>query len=105
MTRKQYQNATGTFSTQLAVASFLIGTLLLVLHLIAGDASIVFFGLLYVLLAFVCNFITLLYLIFLLVTQKNHAEYYTIKILLLLANIPIVFVYLKIVLETAVNNF
>jgi len=99
MTKKQYQNATGIYSTQLAIGSFLIGTLLVILQLLFPNENLLKVGLLYVLLAFIINSIMLIYLIFLCFTQKNHQEYYTIKILILLANIPITFVYIKIILE------
>lgn len=99
MTRKQYRNATGVFSTQLALASFFLGTLILVLHLLSDDGSMLLLGLTYVVIAFVCNFIMLVKLIYLLFTQHRHTQYYTVKILLLLANIPVVFIYLKIVVE------
>lgn len=99
MTKKQYQNATGIYSTQLAIGSFLIGTLLLLFQLLFPNENLLKVGLLYVFLAFILNLIMLIYLIFLCFTQKNHQEYYTIKILILLANIPITFVYIKIILE------
>jgi hypothetical protein len=100
MTKKQYQNATGIFSTQLAIASFILGTLLLILHLLFPNGRLLEIGLIYVALAFLLNLIMLIYLIILYFTQKNHQEYFTIKILILLANIPIAFVYIKIITET-----
>lgn len=100
MTKKQYQNATGIFSTQLAIGAFLIGTLLLILHLLFRSGIVIEIGLIYVSLAFIMNLIMLINLIILCFTQKNHQEYFTIKILILLANIPIAFVYLKIIIET-----
>jgi len=100
MTKKQYQNATGIFSTQLAIGSFLIGTLLLILQLLFPNGILLAIGLIYVSLAFMMNLIILINLIILCFTQKNHQEYFTIKILILLANIPIAFVYLKIIIGT-----
>jgi hypothetical protein len=99
MTKKQYQNATGIFSTQLAIGSFLIGTLLLILQLLFPNGILLEIGLIYVSLAFLMNLIVLINLIILCFTQKNHQEYYTIKILILLANIPIALVYLQIIIE------
>ena len=99
MTKKQYQNATGIFSTQLAIASFLLGTLLLILYLIIPSGRLLEIGLIYVIIAFLLNLVMLIYLIILCFTQKNHQEYFTIKILILLANIPISLVYLKIISE------
>lgn len=100
MTKKQYQNASGIFSSQLAIGSFLIGTLLLILHLLFPNGIIIEIGLIYISLAFLMNLIILINLIILCFTQKNHQEYFTIKILILLANIPITFVYLKIIIGT-----
>ena len=99
MTKKQYQNATGIFSTQLAIGSFIIGTLLLVLQLTFPRIDLLLTGIIYIGIAFVLNTIVLINLILLWFTQKNHQEYYTIKILILLANIPIVLVYLRIIIE------
>jgi len=99
MTKKQYKNATGIFSTQLAIGSFGIGTFLLILFLLFPSFRIVEIGFFYVAIASITNAILLLYLTFLLFTQQNHQEYYLIKILILLANIPIAFVYVRIVAE------
>jgi hypothetical protein len=100
MTRQQYQNATGIFSTQLAIGSFVLGTFLLLLHLFFHTSEILFIGFAYVVVTTIVNLILLVKLIYLFLTQKNHQDYFTIKILILLANIPIAFVYLKIVGET-----
>lgn len=100
MTREQYKSATGIFSTQLALGSFIVGTVLLLIHLIHPTGELFAAGFIYTALALVINLIVLLKLWYLFFTQKNHREYYTIKILILLSNIPIVFVYLKIVGET-----
>ena len=100
MTKKQYKNATGILSTQLAIGSFLIGTLLLIVELLIPSGRLLEIGLIYVLIAFSVNLIMFAYLIYLCFTQKNHQEYYTIKILILLANIPITFLYIKIISET-----
>jgi hypothetical protein len=99
MTKKQYQNATGIFSTQLAIGSFIIGTLLLVLQLTFPRIDLILTGIIYIGIAFVLNAIVLVNLVLLWFTQKNHQEYYTIKILILLANIPIALVYFKIIIE------
>jgi hypothetical protein len=100
MTKKQYENATGIFSTQLAIGSFAIGTILLILHLINPNGKLLGVGAIYLILAFAINLIMLFRLTYLAFTQKNHQDYFTIKILILLANVPIAFVYLKIVGET-----
>lgn len=100
MTKQQYESATGIFSTELAIGSFLVGTLFLILHLCYPSGELFAAGFIYVALALLVNFIVLLNLCYLFITQKNHREYFTIKILILLSNLPIVFVYLRIVGET-----
>jgi len=104
MTQAQYKSATGIFSTQLALGSFSIGTVLLMAHLIKPDGELLVVGFIYTFFAAIVNLIVFLKLCFLLLTQKNHQEYFAVKILILLANIPIVFVYIKIVGETIKNN-
>jgi hypothetical protein len=100
MTKKQYNHATGLFSTQIAIGSFVLGTLLLIAHLIRPTGELFNIGLFYILVAFLVNLIVLLKLCYLYVTQKNHQEYFAVKILILLSNLPIAVVYLKIVGET-----
>ncbi|MBY0486473.1 MAG: hypothetical protein K2P85_04705 [Flavobacteriaceae bacterium] len=97
MTKKQYHHATGLFSTQLALGSFVVGTLLLLLHLHFPDGALFGIGIVYLAVAVLLNSVVFFNLFYLLFTQKNHQEYFTIKLLILLANIPVVFVYLKIV--------
>jgi hypothetical protein len=100
MTKKQYENVTGIFSTQLAIGSFIIGTILLILHLINPTGALFGVGVIYLILAFTINLIMLLRLTYLAFKQKNHQDYFTVKILILLSNIPIAFVYLRIVGKT-----
>lgn len=100
MTKQQYENATGIFSTQLAIGSFSIGTMLLILHLITPDGALFGVAAIYLIVAALVNLIMLIRLLYLLITQKNHQDYFTIKILILLSNIPIAFVYMRIIGET-----
>jgi hypothetical protein len=97
MTKLQYTNATGIFSTQLAIGSFIIGTILVLLNPLFPSGELLVFGLIYVLVATFFNSIMLFNLIYLLMSQKNHREYFLIKILILIANIPIAFLYLNII--------
>lgn len=105
MTKAQYKSATGIFSTQLALGSFSIGTVLLIAHLIKPNGELLVVGFIYTFFAAIINLIVFLKLSFLFFTQKNHQDYFAVKILILLANIPIVFVYYKIVGETLKINF
>jgi hypothetical protein len=100
MTKQQYNHATGLFSTQIAIGSFVLGTLLLIAHLIRPTGEFFNIGLFYIVVAFFVNLIVLLKLCYLYLTQKNHQEYFAVKILILLSNLPIAIVYLKIVGET-----
>ncbi len=99
MTKSQYYSATGIFSTLLALISFSIGTLLLLIFCITHHQLLIEIGVYYTLTAIVVNMVVLFRLLYLLITQKNHQDYYLVKILILLANIPIAFVYLRIVAE------
>lgn len=98
----QTQSAPGPFSTYLALTSFGIGTIFLILHLsfpLVDQIAII--GFVYVLLAIVLNGIALLYLLYHFIVNRFERETIAIRILILLANIPIVFLYLHIV----INNF
>lgn len=100
MTRKQYQSATGQRSTQIAIASFVLGTLFLIAFLTTEDELVLVAGFYYVLLATAINLVVLGNLLYQCVRLHNHRDYYGIKILLVLANIPIAFVYLKIIINS-----
>jgi hypothetical protein len=91
---EQAQKA-GQFSTQLAIASFAIGTALFLVNNTFHFSDLLFIGLLYVSIAFVFNTITFFYLIYFMIIEQNHKEYFLIKILILLANIPVVYLYLN----------
>ena len=97
------QTEHGKFSTYLALISFGIGTLFLILHLLFRDMMlIIYIGYIYVLLAFLINGIAFLYLIYLFITYPFERETIAIRILILLANIPIALLYLNIVLPNLI---
>ncbi len=96
MTRKHYQSATGITSTRIALASFGVGTVLLIVQMTYPHFNLLVGGFLFVLTATFVNLIVLANLVYHLCIQHNHREYYLVKILIVLANIPITFVYLKI---------
>ena len=88
----------GKFSTELAIISFAIGTFLLVLQRMATDNyNILFIGLLYVLFAILVNGIMFFNLGYHFIILPRKREYIAIKILILLANIPITILYILIV--------
>ena len=98
MTQKTYEFQTGQLSTQIAIGSFLIGTVLLILYQVAPDKDIVIVcGIFYVLLAIFTNGAVLMNLLHHFVFMHNHRTYFGIKILIVLANIPIALFYFLLV--------
>lgn len=83
-----------SFSTKVALISFAIGTLLFGCYFIAPEKDILLIlGLFYVLFAALVNSIVLLYLLYQFLTISEERTKTTIRILLLLANIPIASLY------------
>ncbi len=94
-----YKNSI-SFSTYLALGSFAIGTLLLVLFkLFPREEYILFIGFFYVLFAILLNSLVLLNLFYQFIIQKTERETIAIRILILLANIPIAIQYFFIVIK------
>lgn len=88
------------FSTYLAIGSFCIGTILLLLHLIFHhEDNIMFFGFFYVLFAFLINSIVFLNLVFKFLIRSENREDLVIKMLIMLANIPITIFYIYLVFK------
>ena len=86
------------FSTYLAIGSFGIGTLLFLLHFVLPEYGLLYFiGYFYLLIAFLVNLLVFLNLLFLYFIKPNEREDLTIKMLIMLANIPIALLYLYIV--------
>ena len=96
----EIKSATSPFSTYLAIASFLIGTTLLAIQLcFPNNIDILVMGLCYVVLAFFLNFITLIHLLYQFIINRLKREIIAIRILILLANIPITLLYINIVFQ------
>ena len=94
------QKSVGKFSTYLAMGSFGIGTLFLLLHLLfPKEADILIWGFLYVLLAIVLNCFSLLILLILYIGNRLERETIAIRIMIVLANIPIAILYTTIVIQ------
>lgn len=94
------QFAPGRFSSLLALISFALGTLFLLLHLLFPKViQIIIAGYLYVAVAILTNTCTLLYLLYQFAVYRFYRETIAIKILILLANIPIALLYLNIVIH------
>jgi hypothetical protein len=99
MTKKTYATVTGKLSTQIAITSFVVGTILFLLNQLFPKIDELFIiGFFYVLLALFVNGIVVLNLIHHFIFFQNHREYFGVKILIVLANIPIaaLFFYLTI---------
>ena len=94
---KQTQKSPGKFSTYLAITSFGIGTLILIIHLLFPQVELLYYvGYIYVLFALIINGITFLYLLYQFIIFRFDRETIAIRILILLANIPISLLYLNI---------
>lgn len=88
-------------STQMAIVSFGIGTLLLILHFIFKKSDIIIVtGIYYVLISFLVNGLMLLKLIIDWITEPLNRPQIERQALILFANIPISFVYFLIVIYT-----
>jgi hypothetical protein len=84
-----------SFTTQLAVISFVLGTILFLLFFLDfKNENILFIGLFYVLAATVFNGVAFITLFLQFLTEKDNREDLSIRILILLANIPIATAYL-----------
>jgi hypothetical protein len=86
-------------STMLALCSLGVGTFLFLLNLVARNDSVIVCGFLYLLLAFIVNGFMLAYLVYLFIMRPARREHIAIKMLILLANIPIAALYAYLTLE------
>lgn len=97
----QTKSGTGKFSTYLGLTSLGIGTLLLLIHLsFPNNTDIVMTGLCYVVLAIFLNSITLIHLLYHFIVNRFEREIIAIRMLILLANIPITVLYIYIIFHT-----
>lgn len=87
-----------SFSTLFAMGSFLIGTLLFLSFQLTKNESLIIIGLCYVLLAILFNSILLLHLLYEF-AFKSKKEETAIKILIVLSNIPIAYLYFTLTLN------
>lgn len=90
----------GRFSTYLAIGSFLIGTLILLLYLFSPDDNILLIlGFFYVIFAVIFNGLVFLNLLHQFCIYPNERETLAIKMLIMLSNIPIAIAYFYIAME------
>lgn len=85
------------FTTYLAIGSFGIGTLLFLIYMLNPNQTLIKIGFCYVLCALLINTIALISLIIELLIHWKNRENIIIKMLILLANLPIAFLYLNII--------
>ncbi|RZJ72996.1 hypothetical protein [Flavobacterium sp.] len=103
ITKPHYQNylkSTTKLSTAIAVGSFVIGSILFVLekfrpfgHAITRDLPV--YGLIFVVIAFLVNSAILLNLVILYASEPEEREKLAIRMLIVLANIPIAMIYFE----------
>ncbi|GGX21221.1 hypothetical protein [Aquimarina muelleri] len=88
----------------IAIASFILGTILLLFFIISPSNILVDIGLFYILIAIVLNTITCIELITNSFINYQHNKENLITILLITLNIPIAIGYIIIVLNNPFNN-
>jgi len=96
-TYASYLQTTGALSTKIAFASFGVGTLFFACYQLDSRHEYEYLlvgGFLYVLLAMLTNLMVLLNLLILFVSEPEHREFFAIKMLIVLANVPIAAFYL-----------
>ena len=87
-------------STPIAIGSFAIGTLFLMMYRMFPEASdvIVMTGIIYVLLALISNSLLFFYLFYHFVIHKSQRNHLVGKRLIMLSNIPIAILYLYLII-------
>jgi len=98
-----YSENESKFTTYIALGSFGIGSLLFIAYLLKPSATILFTGFYYVICALIVNGAAFLSLVVDLFTHWENRENIIIKILIMLANIPITLLYLYIIFNS--NHF
>lgn len=87
----------GRTATELAVGCFTIGTLFFILFLTLPDTSYIFIiGCIFVIMALPLNTIMLTHLLHHFCILRHQRKYIALKIIILLSNIPIAFLYFNI---------
>lgn len=87
----------GKISTELAIGCLTIGTLFFILFLTLQDTSFAFIiGFIFIIMALPLNAIMLCHLLYHFCILPQQRKYIGLKILILLGNIPIAFLYFSI---------
>src|SRR4051812_44722008 len=87
-------------STELAIGSFIVGTILFVLYVATNaNSNILIIAFPFVASAILVNAIMLFHLIDIFIFLPEYRKDIAVKILILLSNIPIMFLYYSIVIQ------
>jgi len=93
------------FSIQIAILSFLIGTLLFISYFIFPKwDNIIFIGILYVIAALFINIIVVINLFINFITEPFQRKNIAIQTAIVLVNVPIAFAYFSIILYSITSN-
>jgi hypothetical protein len=96
-TLSQEEPFDGQTSTELSIGCFTIGTLFFTLFLTLQDTSFVFIiGFIFIIMALILNAIMLTHLLHHFSILPQQRKYIGVKILILLSNIPIAYLYFSI---------
>lgn len=88
------------FPTQLAVTSFIIGTLLFLGFIIfPKEEAFIYVGMIYILIAFVVNSCTFLFLVYQYFMEPDEKLYHQFQIIIMLSNIPISILYFYLLIS------
>jgi hypothetical protein len=95
----------GRTSTELTAGCFTIGTLFFVLFLTIQDTSFIFIiGFIFIIAAVFLNIIMLTHLLYHFYILPHQRKYIGAKIVILLSNIPVAFLYYSILINFASFN-
>ncbi|HKO76403.1 MAG TPA: hypothetical protein VJU52_04265 [Flavobacterium sp.] len=95
----------GRTSTELAIGCFTIGTLFFILFLTLQDTSFVLIiGFIFMVMAIFLNAIMFCHLLYHFYILPQQRKYIGLKIVILLSNIPVAFLYFSIIIYLASTN-
>ncbi|MFY8009758.1 MAG: hypothetical protein ACOVNW_08655 [Flavobacterium sp.] len=89
----------GKFTTYLALGSFGVGSLLFLAFMLYPNPTLIYIGICYVLCALLVNIVAFISLIIELLLHWENREQIAIKMLIMLANLPIAFLYFNIIIN------
>lgn len=93
------------FPIQIAILSFLIGTLLFISYFIFPKwDNIIFIGILYVLAAIFFNIIVIINLFINFITEPSQRKSIALQTLIVVANIPISLIYFITIIHKTISN-